>query len=116
MIEVQLRMRTVSTLNAREHWSARAKRAKFERQLAYFTLLGTRAKVPAGCVRVALTRIAAPRGRVLDTDNLCGALKAVRDGVADFLQRQDNDPDLEWIYNQTNGLLWSVSIRIEGCA
>ena len=113
MLEVTLRMRTVSTLNAREHWSARARRARFERQLAYFTLLGTRAKAPAGHVRVALTRLAAPRGRALDDDNLRGALKAVRDGVADFLQRPDNDPGIEWRYAQAKAALWAVSIRID---
>lgn len=114
MIEVQLRMRTVSTLNAREHWSARAKRAKFERQLAYFTLLGTSAKVPAGHVRVALTRIAAPRGRALDDDNLRGALKAVRDGVADWLGCADNDPRVTWHYVQAKGPQWGVAIQVEG--
>ena len=113
MIEVQLRMRTVSTLNAREHWSARAKRARFERQLAYFTLLGTRAEAPAGRVRVTLTRVVPPRGRMLDSDNLHGSLKAVRDGVADWLQRQDNDPGIEWRYAQAKAALWAVSIRID---
>jgi len=114
MLEVTLRMRTVSTLNAREHWSARARRARFERQLAYFTLLGTRAKAPAGRVKVTLTRLAAPRGRVLDSDNLHGSLKAVRDGVADWLQRQDNDPGIEWHYVQAKGPQWGVAIQVEG--
>ena len=67
-MKVTIPLRTYSTLNQREHWRKRARRAKVERNTAY--LLTTRFPLPC---TVYLTRIAP---RALDDDNLRGAHKA----------------------------------------
>jgi hypothetical protein len=41
--------------------------------------------------------------RDLDDDNLAGAFKAVRDGVADWLGINDGSKKLVWKYEQTRG-------------
>lgn len=63
-------------------------------------------------VRVTLTRLAPSSG--LDDDNLRGALKAVRDGVADALRIDDRDPRVTWEYEQRRSQprQWAVEIRI----
>jgi len=89
---VWLPVQTVSEANQREHWSKKAKRAKRQRHAAL--LLAPRHSLPAV---VRLTRLSRSR---LDDDNLRGALKAVRDGVADAFGVADNDPRLRFEYDQ----------------
>ena len=98
---------TVSEANVREHWSRKARRAKAQRSAAFFYVR----KHPLPCV-VTLTRVAP---RVLDDDNLRGALKAVRDGVADRLGVDDGSPEVEWRYGQRRGLprQYGVEVSIE---
>jgi len=111
MIDVTLPLRLVSLSNQREHWAKRAKRAKQERRNA-FVIVRSRLdwqeaqKLPTV---VTLTRIGK---RLLDDDNLRGACKSVRDGVADFLGVNDADPRVEWKYDQEKGE-YAVRIRIE---
>ena len=102
-------LRTVSEANAHEHWRKRAKRARAQRTTA---CLAMRAKaLPATCgpVTVRLTRIA-PRN--LDSDNAVGSCKHVRDGVADWLKRNDNDPLITWLYAQEKASK-RYAVRIE---
>jgi hypothetical protein len=63
-------------------------------------------------VVVTLTRVAS---RALDDDNWVGAAKAVRDGVADWLHVNDNDPRVTWRYDQRKGAQgeYAVEIRLE---
>lgn len=93
-----LPLRTVAGLNAREHWRARSRRVKAERMAARTftcsTLRGESAPLP--CI-VTMTRFSAGE---LDGDNLQGALKAVRDGIADALGVDDRDKRVEWRYEQ----------------
>lgn len=89
---VWLPVQTVSESNGREHWAVKAKRTKRQRLAA--KLLCPKAELPAV---VRLTRLS--RGR-LDDDNLRGALKAVRDGIADAFGVPDNDPRLRFEYDQ----------------
>lgn len=96
---------TVSEANRREHWAAKARRVKSQRGAACMVLraadrIGVRelCRVAPGVV-VELVRV----GRRLDDDNLRGALKAVRDGVADWLGWDDGDPRYEWRYAQRSG-------------
>lgn len=101
MITLTLPIRTVSTLNAREHWSKRARRAAEHRALARMLLTApwraARLTLP---VRVTLTRVAP---RALDGDNAQGALKSVRDGIADALGVDDRTPLVTWAYDQRRG-------------
>lgn len=92
MIRVVLPIKTVSVMNAREHHHARARRAKLHRSTA-FLMLKAWGRPPALPVTVTMTRMGAG---TLDTDNLAGACKAVRDGVADWLGVDDGNPGITW--------------------
>jgi hypothetical protein len=107
-----LAVKLVSVSNLREHWSVRSKRAKAHRFAAGIQLHAARAQLPALPVTVTLTRIAP---RTLDDDNLRGAAKALRDGVADAYQVDDRDPRIVWAYDQRRGKPreYGVEIRIE---
>ena len=89
---VELPLRLESVANLREHWACKARRVKSHRMAALAIPPHT---LP--CV-VTLTRIAPRR---LDDDNLRGACKGLRDGIADRLGVKDNDPRVEWRYEQT---------------
>lgn len=108
-----LPIKTVSTLNQREHWRARYRRSKSQREAARALSRCAAAAAGIPCV-VTLTRIAPSNG--LDGDNLQGALKAVRDGVADAIGVDDRDPSVEWRYGQERGKEYAVRIEIAGAA
>lgn len=104
MISFTIPVRAPSTPNLREHWAARAKRAKTQRN-------AVRLKCPrwttGPLLVVRLTRVAP---RALDSDNLQAALKSVRDGVASWLRIDDASPLVEWMYSQEKG---EPSIRVD---
>jgi hypothetical protein len=111
MMEVLLPIRTWSEPNQRVHWAKRARRTHRQREAARLMVRAALAPGPvAGPVVVTLTRIAA---RELDSDNLAGALKAVRDGVADALGMDDGDPRLEWRYAQRKGKPSEYAVLVE---
>lgn len=94
-------VRTVSEANSHEHWRARQRRAKEQRGLALLVCRGLGAP-PTPPLTITLTR-ASPRS--LDSDNLAGSQKAVRDGIADWLglPKHDGHPGLTWVYEQRRG-------------
>lgn len=103
---ILVHIRTVPGLNAREHWRARAKRVKAEREATRYAI--ARKDVPIPCT-VRLTRIAPSAG--VDDDNLAGALKAVRDEVAACLGIDDRHTGLvRYVYAQQRGP-WGVGIE-----
>lgn len=86
---------TKSETNMRGHWSKTYRRRSTQRLAAHQRMkLCHRPRLPAS---VLLTRVAP---RKLDDDNLRGALKAVRDGVADWLGIDDGDERVSWEYAQ----------------
>ena len=98
-VRVTLPIRTISENNAREHHMARARRRKAQRDM---TALAIRAHLRSATLAapylVTLTRLAP---RKLDGDNLQGAMKAIRDGVADALGVDDGDESaVTWAYDQ----------------
>lgn len=102
-------MRLKGSLNAREHWRARASRVRREREAAHWTLMD--AKRPPLPVVVRLVRIA-PRS--LDDDNLQGVFKAIRDGVADAYGIDDKDRSrIRFEYDQERGAPRQYGVRIE---
>lgn len=109
---LRLPIRAVSTLNAREHWTKRAKRTRLHRLAARTNTLGwfDARMLAMGAVVVRLTRVA-PRS--LDGDNLQGSLKAVRDGVADALGVNDADPRVTWVYEQRRGHAREYAVTVE---
>jgi hypothetical protein len=107
---IELPIKTVAGLNARENWRARHRRVKAERLIACHGVrqLGLRA-IPYPAV-VTMTRLSPG---TLDSDNLQGALKAVRDGIADAFGMADNDPRIEWRYAQEKCKRGEFAVRIE---
>lgn len=96
MIRVEIETKLPSCANERGHWkktsSAGGKRKLVKRQME---LRGQPFhELPAS---VRLTRVAP---RPLDGDNLQRAMKAVRDGVADWLGVDDRDERVRWFYAQ----------------
>lgn len=95
-------LRLVSLANQREHWRVRSKRAKQHRTTAGWrvaAVLRSEAMIRYP-LTVIITRIAP---RVLDDDNLAGACKSVRDGIADALGIDDRDPRVKWAVAQRKG-------------
>jgi len=110
-MRVDLPIRTWSEANARLHWAARARRAGEQRRVARICVRAALARQPAALpLTVTLTRLAARR---LDSDNLTGALKAVRDGIADALGVDDGDGRLEWRYAQEAAPRGRYGVRVE---
>lgn len=85
--------------NAREHWAQRARRTKRERAEA---LMLARSTLPDWPLPLEVTIVRVSPG-TLDDDNLRGACKAIRDGIADRYGVRDNDPRIAWHYGQQLG-------------
>jgi hypothetical protein len=97
---IELPLETISELNAREHWRAKANRVKKQRQDAHMLCLisGKGFVVPKNAtLDIMLTRLAP---RKLDSDNLASAFKAIRDGIADWLGINDGSDRITWTYAQ----------------
>ena len=113
-ITINAPIKTVSEANRRDHWAARARRAKKQRSDAFYAVKAAGFKFQGGRLVVFLTRFGR---RTLDDDNLARSLKSVRDGVADALKVDDGDPRIGWVYFQAINKKYSVEIDIwpEGC-
>lgn len=106
-IEIPLRIESEANMRGM-HWAAKARRTKAARSTTCLVLRskGPRVALP---VVVELVRVAP---RALDDDNLRGALKAVRDGVADWLGVDDRDARVEWRYAQARGAAKTYAVRV----
>lgn len=116
-VSLYLPIRTKSAANLREHWALKAKRVKAERDLVRLIWNSTGSRtVRASCVgkrvgRVAFVRIAP---RLLDSDNLSGALKAIRDEIAACLGVSDGPhTGIAWEYHQTKGQPGEFAVGVE---
>ena len=108
-----------STSNLREHWRTRAKRVKVQREAALISMLSVdmreallEARRWAGTEAVRHVSLVRLSPRKLDDDNLRGALKAVRDGVADALGVDDAHPSIVWHYGQAQDKRKGVRISL----
>lgn len=97
-VTITLPVKTVSEPNARDGWAPKHRRSSGQRGIVALMLRPQVGRLGLP-VRVRLVRLSAGE---LDDDNLRGALKAVRDGVADALGlRDDRDPRVTaWDYDQ----------------
>lgn len=104
-------LRLVSEANSHTHWRLRAKRAKAQRTIVALVLRRTvsRSMMLAAPLEVVITRIAPSGG--LDSDNLAGCAKYVRDQIAAELGINDRDPRVSWRVVQARGP-WGVQIAI----
>ena len=98
-VTVELPLYLRGSQNAREHWAQRYPRVRNERQTAALlvraALFG--ATLPE-CPVVTITRYGSVKIR--DGDNLQGACKSCRDGIADALGMDDGDERITWRYEQ----------------
>jgi hypothetical protein len=100
-------LRTVPGMNTREHPMSRHRRVKAEKEVIAWEL--HKVQKPAIPCSVILTRFAPSGG--LDDDNLAGALKSVRDAVADWLGVDDRErTTVRYRYTQTRAP-WAVGIE-----
>jgi hypothetical protein len=105
-------LRLVSEANAHEHWRKRSARAKSQRLVVSF-LLGPQSGVPAPHPVPLVVTIKRVGSRLMDSDNVVGAAKHVRDAIAKWLGRDDGPKGcVEWRVEQRKGP-YSVEIRIE---
>lgn len=111
-IIVNIPIKTGSGLNDRMHWRKRARFVRSERDTACMMVkpqlaMLDRSPLPA---IVTITRHSAG---TLDDDNLQGALKSVRDGIADALGVKDNDKRIYWFYRQAKCKLRDFGVTVE---
>lgn len=113
VVVMLLTVHTVSEANSRDHWAKKAKRVAAQRRFSHWCLeahiLRGGLVLPFPLI-VTLTRIAP---RELDGDNLQSALKATRDGIADYFGVDDRDPRIEWCYGQEKGRVREYAVRVE---
>lgn len=108
VIEASIPVRIESTPNKREHWAAKAKRTSAQRSTAYYVMKSL--PRPAWSrMTVQLTRVAP---RAMDSDNLASGFKAVRDGIADWLQIDDGSDRIAWTYAQAKGRVREYLVRV----
>lgn len=101
---VTIPLRLDSMLNLRLHHMSKHRKVKAQRAAALVVPLG----LPVPCT-VVITRIAP---RELDGDNLQGACKGLRDGIAARLGVDDRDGPVTWLYAQERGKPREYGVRI----
>ena len=103
-------LKTRGGMNAREHYHARARRVRSERDTVGWYLRGH--QKPALPLLVTLTRIAPSNG--MDDDGNTSALKGIRDAFAEWIGVDDKHRDIvRYAYEQRRGA-WAVEIEAVG--
>lgn len=111
-------IKTVSEANGRDHWSVKARRVRSQRDAGKIHTLAAAQRqahrhatwlVLGQALAVTVTRIAPG---TLDSDNLSGSQKAMRDGIADALGIDDRDPRVTWSYAQRRGKPREYAVEI----
>ncbi len=108
-IEFTAPVRIESEMNRREHWTKRHERFTVQARAVFLSWPRRAAEGLTPPLIVKLTRIAP---RVLDSDNLTGGFKAVRDQIAACLDLDDGNRQVEWRYYQQRGKPHEYAIRI----
>jgi hypothetical protein len=101
-----LPIKTVTGLNAREHWRKRAARVKAERHTTAHIVK----PFPVPCI-VRLIRLSPA---MCDDDNLQGACKAIRDEIAKVCGVDDGPQGpITWVYAQEKCKRGHFGVRVE---
>lgn len=99
-------IKTVTGLNAREHWRKRASRVKAERAAVALIVK----PFPTPCI-VRLIRLSPA---MCDDDNLQGACKAIRDEIAKVCGVDDGPSGpIQWVYAQEKCKRGQFGVRVE---
>lgn len=107
-MRLEIGMQVPSCANLSEHWRAKARRVKAQRQVTSvaFRDFAVRQQVLAlvahltrgGLLTVTLTRVSP---RALDSDNLASSMKGPRDQIAEELGVDDGPKGpVTWLYSQ----------------
>jgi hypothetical protein len=100
--------------NVQTSLQLKIRRKKYQRETTHW-MLKAQPKPPQGIpLTITLTRYSSG---TLDSDNLAGAFKACRDGVADYLGIDDGDPSLTWAYAQSKiarSAMRHIKVTIQG--
>lgn len=113
MITVDLPLRVTSEANRHEHWRYRSGRAANQKRAARLAVGAAAHKAGfflAIPLVVTLTRFGK---QLLDSDNLVGAFKHVRDGIASVVDVDDRSSQYTWIYKQEKAGYNGIRIQIE---
>lgn len=106
MIVYDLPIKTVTGLNAREHWWVRHKRVQAERH--------TTAYIVKPFTTPATVRFTRLSSALCDDDNLQGAMKAIRDEVAKIAGVDDGPRGpIRWEYAQEKCKQGTFGVRVE---
>ena len=114
MLSLSIPVKLVSEANMREHWAIKNKRKKHQQTVVEYALAGLKRDIPVFPVHVVITRVGV---RKLDSDNLAGSAKGVRDQIAKVLGCDDGDESkVTWEYRQRKGVPkeYSMDLIIQG--
>lgn len=99
-------IKTVTGLNAREHWTARHRRVSKEKEATARIVK----PFPVPCI-VRMIRLSE---RLCDDDNLQGACKAIRDQIAKLCGVDDGPSGpIKWVYAQEKCKRGHYGVRVE---
>ena len=117
MIRLSVPIQMPNPLNAREHWGAKARRAKSHRLAVYAAaklagVLEDIRLVPLPAT-VTITKVGPRR---LDDDGATASAKHVRDEIAQLLGIDDGDPEVTWVVKQESrgSGVYGCEIEIQG--
>lgn len=102
-------IKVISEANQREHWRVKWLRQKKQKTAVDLFLAESKIGLLGKVYQVRFTRFGV---KALDTDNLSGAFKAVRDMVASKLGVNDGDPSIKWETVQVPGNNYGIRIEI----
>lgn len=106
-----LGLKTLSEQNLREHWRTRAARAKHQKETVGLVLHASVAHMMMAVAPLVVTMTRVSPGPGLDSDNMVGSQKHVRDAIAKVLGIDDKDERVDWRVQQKKGP-WAVEIHI----
>lgn len=104
--------RLYSEMNRRDHWAARFRRFKGQREAVVMAWYETGLR-HLGCFPRLIVTFTVLGPRRMDDDNCAGACKACRDAVAALLDCDDADPRVEWRYEQRKEKKHGLEITLE---
>ncbi|MFA7291879.1 MAG: hypothetical protein WC023_06480 [Rhodocyclaceae bacterium] len=111
-MRIELPLKTVSLLNMREHFRVAATRKALHRRTVQLMFKGKeRPTLPA---TVTLTRLSP--GTLDAHDNLPSSMKHIVDGLADWLDVDDADPRVRWVYAQQKSQRGKFGVIVEVAA
>lgn len=98
--------------NARVHWSKKAMAARSYRHTGFILTKAAKLIMPEGKLRLVI-EFAPPTRRHYDADNLLASCKALFDGIADAIGRNDRDFTYQFSKSHEPIKGGEVRVRIE---